>query len=486
MVDQESDLYLDVHPERITVEEIYAYEMKIRENPATELLKPPEGLVYIEVPYDGHKSFSPEAARKIGKSFASYRGAASTGRIGWLAMGKPFNWEQEWNPQLGVETVPVHIPLHDEHLRDDVLWTADELRAVIRHPFSPAKPRSLPLSIDLQVYDDETVPAQSLEEYFNLLQMGGVRLGELVLDLDFTLKIPYGILNQTVQVWLDRCEVEWPTIVTSDQLEVQQRRLKEKEEDPQQDPAEPPKNIWRYNPDRKVVEICRLRMHQHKLKVGSPLVPYFCQLRFLLRSPGEVISQDILQGQARVRVDGALFTGREIAWMDAFGQRRKGPRELVKSRTFFEAAFVANPSDKFDRRVTNTFRRWYFPGVALSVPWQETVAACLRDLGYQVSWPEKSDQQERDTVSGERLETAAVDQPMQLSIGIKALNTKLTPTRRERELQGGILVSTEMDTCDLVLQVRGQAHGPGSLLALDLEKLMAMLKSQFAAVMDLR
>jgi len=90
------------------------------------------------------------------------------------------------------------------------------------------------------------------------------------------------------------------------------------------------------------------------------------------------------------------------------------------------------------------------------------------------------------SVLAARVETSPDRDPAILEIQVWAIPVAAAPTRREREIPEGGMVSTEWGTSDLILQVRGKMVGSGSLLSLDTDLLMTNLKNRFTAVADLR
>ena len=498
--------YVDVVPERVSAREVYTYDMKIRANPDIRLVEGSDepdrslGEISIDVPYDGYDHFSSQAAERLRGMISGWSDVPVTGQIGWLAVGKPPDWEFEWHPQSGMDLHAVQIPLLNSILNDTALWTADTFRAVIRHEYHPEPPNFIPMRIEMQVYDNaqdsrerfwrtkETVAAsdraKSIPGILEMLDGEPLQGGQLVIALSITAFMPTFMASERVSVVVDQWKFKWPTIAPGWQLKVES--------------LNPEQNVfWRYDPDDQTVELSTLATKRGEPETGSLLVPFCCELLLTLDSPGQVISQDELEGSVRLSIDGCLLSGRQVAWLNASGQRVQKESELLDIRTILKVRFAATLSDQFRHRRTAAYRQWYLPGVRLSPTRLDDIAAALRDIGYKILEEPSLLAINRKTkngdgeivigvVLGQRLEISRDQEPTVLQIEVWALPTSPASTQRKRDIPEGGEVSTVWDTNDLILQARGQMTGPGSLLALDMDELMSQLKSRFNAVADLR
>lgn len=514
-------VYVDAKPESILVRETYTYEIKIRVNPDTQLVDlldhpdRPRGKITIEMPYDGYTNFPAESARQVLKGADISVGTSTlSGQIGWLALSRPLDWEREWKSPEGMDLLPVQIPLLDRDIQDPEMWVMDELRAVSRYEYQPESPNFIPLQVEMQVYDT----AQDSQEEFKktwrsrqniqgfrrvsdlLKYLDGEPLqgGQLVIDVRVTASLPAILAQKNVQIVLDEFELKWPTIAPARQLKIFSLDQNRKENDV----------FWRYNPDHQTIEIQSVKAVQGVPEEGAPLVPYHCNLRMRLDFPGQVVSQDELAGQIRLRIDGGLLSGRQAAWLNAGGWRQAADRDLFTIETLLDARFIATLSDCFRNRGTAAYRQLYFSGVKLTPTRLDDIAAALRDIGYEITYlvTEHGEHFQNpglihinltgggERVGGDievgyvvarRVETSPDHAPVSLDMQVWAIPAATSPTRSERETEGG-KVDTEWVTSDLILQIRGQMVGSGSLLSLDTDRLMVNLKNRFTAIADLR
>jgi hypothetical protein len=480
MVEQDSFFVLvNAYPASVQAREVYSYKVEITANPDTSSTDSPQGHVQVRLPYDGFQHFSLEEAKRLKQQIVNRSDPTIQGRIGWLAVSPPLDWEHDWSRPTGAEVIPVQVPLRGEKF-SETQWTSDQMCSVARHTYSPASLHFWPLNIEMQVFDDISVPeAETLRDYLSLLKSGNVQKGQLIIDLTITVLIPAVLARDDVHVWLEILELNWPVIAPERQLDVQQLRP------PGHEDQTPVKVTWRYNPDRRVVQICKVQARRDEPDEGSPLVPFKCDMRFFLRVPGQIVNQDELKGSVRLRLDGILLSGREVGWLQVSGHRTTGQNQLIHQQTHLKAVFSAWLSDQFKYRRTTTYRRWCFSGVRLSADRLDDVAAALRDLGYQVKSPVLAEDGATGTLAASRPDVTPDGDPTLLQLEVLAERAPAAQTRRVREMEG-VLITTEIETSDMVIHVRGQMRGPISMIALDLERLMTTLKGRFAAVADLR
>lgn len=499
--------YVDILPERVSAREVYTYTIKLRSNADTQLAtganEPdrPLGEISIDIPYDGNEYFSPEAAEQLRKQIEPWSGAAVDGQIGWLAIGKPPDWEHEWNSQPGMDQHPVQIPLLNSILTDPGVWTADTFRAVVRHKYDPEAPIFVPLRMEMQVYDNaqdsrerpglkrgsmlELIErAKGIPGMLEILDGEPLQGGQLVIALSISASLPAFMVSDDLRVTISQWKFKWPTIAPDWHIKIHSLN-------PDEDIS------WRYNPDDQTVELALLSAQRGEPEPGSLLVPFSRDLLLTLDSPGQVISQDELEGSLQLCIHGCLLSGRQVGWLDVSGKRLEGDADLLDVRTILNVRFIATLSDRFRQRRTAAYRQWYLAGVRLSSARLDDIAAALRDMGYRISDesglltinPKRQNNEaaiEIGVVLGQRYRLSQNQEPALLDIAIWALPVSPAATSRKREISEGGEVSTTWDTNDLILQVRGQMSGAGSLLGLDMDELMNQLKSRFSAVADLR
>lgn len=452
-----NELFVNVRPERVQAHEFYAYQLIASASPQTRAIDSPSGQVRVQIPYDGFRHFSREAAGRLDKQLAGASLSEVEGQAGWLASSAGLDWAGDWSRPLGVETVPVTIPLRGERLLSSEGWIADELRAVAEYSYTPDNLPFWPLSLDVQVCDDVPAPVESLRRGAWQMQPG-----QLVMNLTVSAYIPTALCtpDKRIEVDVERLELDWPTMAAAWQVDISQvNGLSPSGGAGEQQVA------WRYNPDHSTVELRGVRVHRGDPEPGSPLTPYRCPLRLVLRSPGQLVAKGKLDGIVRLRLKGVLLSGREIAWIEASGYR-KGE---ASQKTLLEASFTAPLNQRLGCRQTMTCQRWYFPGTSLSVDRMADIAAALHDLGYQVRQHTMS-----ETASGQLAATRVVS----LADG--------EPTTLHVQLLAECAPGAGEGVSGLVIHAQGQLQGPASIVGLDLNRLMIMLKKRLAAVADLQ
>lgn len=488
--------YADITPKHISACETYAYTVKLRSNPNTRPAgNAPLGKIRIEVPYDGAEHFSTGAAEQLGSRLGFQFGASIAGQIGWLALSRPAEWEQDWQPKPGAETYPVHIPLLNSIITDPSQWIADTFKAIVCHEYAPAMPGFIPLRMEMAVFDN----AQDMRQNTRLnltsdkaLNVSGISKflsgdalqgGQLLVTLSITAFIPNSLVNghkaaSPITVTVEKFRLSWPTIAPYWQISIWKMINLETSNSAYADIS------WHYNPDDECVELESIPAQAGQPAPGSLLVPYQCNLQIALKFPGKVISQDELTGSLQLNINGCLLSGRQIAWLDVSGQRAKS--DILEMQTTLDVNFHTVLSDLFLHRNTAAYRQWYFPGVRLNHARLDDIAAALRDIGYKISKKPEFVTLNAEQADSEMNVGFVSARRGQSDVEIWALPAPAVPTQRNREIGPGGGVSTTWETSDLILQARGNMIGPGSQLGLDMETLMMQLKNRFSAVADLR
>jgi hypoxanthine phosphoribosyltransferase len=490
-------IYVDITPEKIQAQETYIYEVEISANPDTRLIDQ-KSEITVEVPYDGYQYLRRDAVRRLKDEIVSFT-STNDGHAGWLALSHPLDWESDWSRNIGVEKSPLRIPLKHEKLIGEKLWTSDEYRAILHQSYKTDDLRFWPVAIDLRILDDITDSAQSLDQYLELIEEFGNGEGQLSLNLEISTLLPAVLAREDVYVIVKRIQIHWPTIPPPDQIALylmeQNSRGRFTAE----------KKKWRYNPDEKSIEIKGIPTKKLNRQADSPLIPFRCLLSFVMMSPSEAITQSVLSGEVEINIENLLISGREVALMNVNGYRRDiesfpklGQRSVIVAKT------KAYLGDQLSKRRTATYRHWVFPGVDLSEIRASDLAAALRDLGYRTKHKnlekgktEPSPESENIVnapndgelivhVKGHKLGALPNGDYVQLTIDASLKSTNLDPTRREREIPDGTLVSTEFHTRNLIINIFAWMEGPGSLLDLDLEDLMLLLQDRFSVVAELR
>lgn len=502
-------IHVNAIPKKINVREIYSYFLRIGANPETYLLNDadnkenqPHGEILIEVPYDGYTYFPIESAED---SSVFITGSDTVGQIGWFALGKPLDWEGDWSPQADIEElIAVKIPLGGDQITETSDLTADRLCAVLSHTYQTEPPRYIPVNVDMQVFesnvDNNLQTPQELmykspdqQKLLENLVAKPISGGQLIIVLNISAMIPVVFIdqeNKPIHVTIEELGLYWPNLVSWSQLQIHQW-IDGKFE----------KKSWRYNPEKKAVQIQNLQMSSESAIKRSVLAPFETKLYLTLNVPGKLVREGLLDGWVNIRLDNLLLSSRGTAWMDSRGVRvdkseNSRSENRINVHTELKANFSAYLDEKFQQRNSTVYRQWYFHGTSYTPSRLEDIAYSLRDLGYEIkadSKPSHKFENEKNktnnvvgVVQGERYFIQKDQQPKLMKIQIWAIPVSPAETRVEREIPEGGTVSTQLPTSDMIIQVRGQIDGSGNILALDLERLMINLKNRLMAVADLR
>lgn len=487
-------IYVDAVPEKIIAQEQYTYEITISAFPDTEF-KQAKASIELDVPYDGDRCFSKDAVHNIEEEpFHSNEHEHVSGFIGHLALGAAYNWETDLSRPAQPTIYPIEIPLQMGDFNQEQ-WDTDEWRAKVTEEYSLEDLHFPPIEIEIELFDDPiSSPATPFEEFIQQRLKNNKLEGAMVFDFVIRIPLPQMVERKGISVLLEELELAWLTIAAPWQMSwfIQETR------DGKERFVE---KSWQYDTKRCAIFLENIPTERQVNDAQSPLAYYKSHLRMLMILPGlfvpgesNIINSN-LNGKVKVRIDNLLLSGREIAWMGADGYlSKKDPPKLIL-QTEILAQFSAMLAERFPNRSLTTYRQWIFPGVDLTDARASDVAAALLDLGYrlrdmgngQTIIPNRSN----DTLESARMVAEKIDQmserneraSLKIEIQIKRIAT--ATTERKREFKGMIL-STNLSTSDLMVQLRGTIGIAGSLLDRDTAQLMKLLSKRFAHVTDLR
>jgi hypothetical protein len=492
-----SSILANINPEIIDAVERYAYDIIVSAEPDTTRTTV-EGIVKIEFPFDGAWYFPRKEAERLRSLLSDWDGAKRSALIGWLAIGFPLDWAQDWSRLPGVDMTPVISSLKDDIVKSFDDWISDSYRVELVHEYKPDELPFWPVEMEMQVRDNLNLDIDSEKELLMLLRSQGVGEGEIVLKLIVKAYLPAELVHKNVSVNMDALTIQWPSIAPDWQLEPHfitpdgNDKLK----------MISPK--WRYDPDHRRVEFPeRLQFYRNRQVPGTLLVEYLGEVWMVLRLPGSVVRQDDMTGSVRIRIENMLLSGREIAWLEASGQRNQRANKILRQNTHLDVNFVIKLKEHLRVRTNHTQRRWVFPGVVLTKDRLHDVASALRDMGYDITAekmiPQASEpagKKDTDTATQQeppqgqvvatRLTTLQYRTPSQIYLTLELKQLAITNTSRQRTIPGDMLVSTEFETGDLVVSVDGKYTGLGSVMDVDLDRLMVILGERFEPVAELR
>lgn len=486
-------IYVDAIPEKIVAHEQYTYKVDISANDY-EFINAEAGIE-LEIPYDGDLCFSKTAISSVKETYLPFKQHENVnGFIGNLAIGAPYNWETDLRRPAKPEIYPIEIPLQTGTFTQD-LWDSDEWRVKVTQPYQPNDLHFPPVDVEVQLFDDYiSSPRISFENFLQQRLQNNALEGAMVFDFVIRVPLPLMVEREGVSILLEVLELKWPSIAAPWQMKWVAIEEKGGKEIITGQP-------WRYDTTRGAIVLENIPTVRKDDDPQSPLVHYTCHLQMLMMLPGLFVPEESgeikseLQGEVKVQITNLLLSGREIAWMTTDGYlSRKTPPKIVQ-QTEIRAGFSAELSERFTNRPLTTYRQWIFPGVNLTEARASDVAAVLQDLGYRLKDLGKGDTIIL-TLKGETVDTAQLtaekisqmierDEQAKLKIEVLLRRCATGTTARERELKG-IVVSTDLPTSDLMVQLRGSIEIAGSLLDQDLAQLMSLLSKRFINVADLR
>lgn len=482
-------------PQSIEVVETYQVQITLGNNPTCQLSGAqdnPNGLVRVTVPYDGYQHFPISSARSVIEDLGAFDPATpSQAVIGWLGISEPYDWLFGRRESDGLELIePIKVLLRDERLLSPQDWVSDSQMCLNEHEYTPAKPRYSPVNLKMKIWDSTSdyyvVVKQALEaaskarnsvEIIQLLSGEMLQGGVFMMDMTIEMMLPSDINPAEIQPDVTRLGLNWVVIPQPEELKIYDWGLEKYVE-------------WRYNPDAGMIEMPNMKLTPAEPARGSNLRPYRANLSLVIRQASKVILESEMKGSLALEVNGLLLSGRQVAWMDTTG-RRVDAREIVRMKTVLKAAFEIDLNHLFLNRQAVAYRQWVLPGVVLTPARLDDLAGALSDLGYELKKEDTpaagmspGDNPEKPVfghVAGERWEVQQDWEPVNVAIDLWAM--QVAPSQTEHEVTGSQgTVRTTLTTSDLLISARGRSSCQGSVLAGDLDRLMAILKSRLMSI----
>ena len=489
-----SRIFVDGIPEKVTAREQYWYDLYIAAEPETHFQQA-SGSIQIDVPYDGYRCLSKQAVQNLLDQPEAMKSGAA-GYIGNLVIGPNFDWGNDWSRMPDPTIVPVEIPLQAGFMQHQQ-WGADRWRAIIQRDYQPEDIHFPPIKLDIQVYDDVASSTQRSFEDFIRQRLHENQLdGEVDIGFLVCVPLPRVIENDRITVSVKSFEVQWPTFAAPWQMRWYVETGNEKI-------IETPVD-WKFDPSRNTIQIRDIQTQveiEDTEEYLSPLTNHRCRLRLRMKLPGLFLPErdghtagqvnSELKGSLSISIDNLLLSGREVAWIGADGFVTRGDLPVIKHITEINASYSALLNELFTKRTISTFRQWVFPGVKLTEARASDIAAALNDLGYRTTIEKlKYDSDEKELLESISLRCYKIgglpdrtQAPIWMEVRLQRIAK--SKTTQERQLKG-LVLSTEWNTSDLLLQMRASMRTASDILDVDTASLMDTLNKRFASVMDVR
>lgn len=472
-------IFVRARPSAIRLNERYTYYAEISGNPHTERRGTPTGLIEVIVPYDGEEYFNAQAVKDIEKQMPDVwdlgHVQARIGHIG-LTDHSRTDLEERFELSFHHNVLPLDITVQGDGLQGPDDLRDDRHACRITYGYSPEWPETTPLKLTANVFDEEIIKEawigaeKEQEELTTALktvvrevaqQVGFSRSLMFVFDLELALPSRVGSAQDDHPPVLNCMALEWP-VATSHRLV---HLLVGEEEKPVV-----------YNPERGVIEWGDIPFKSHGKAEGTDLYIYRTPLiALLVDQPGELYRREQLGGKVQVKMPRRL-SGLRLAYFGAEGRQEEA---AVESCTILTTDLILYPEDLFERKMFSPYQHLQFEGVVLDEMRVTDIVTLLEDQGFAPSCrelPVERSEMRRYLVEGVRPEGLG-----KLVLWMLVEGTRSRTTRR-KQIPGGQTFTTELETGNVVIYMRGQLRRDSARLVAVMNEIQMLLKEWFRHV----
>jgi hypothetical protein len=469
-------IFARTRPSVIRLTERYVYQAEVSSNPHTERRGAPTGLIEVIVPYDGHEHFSAKAIedveRQLPDAWAQERVEARVGYLG-LTDHTHTNLEERFNLSLHHNVLPLDLPVQGEGLQGPDGLRDDRHACYITYDYNPEWLETTPLGLSANIFDEEIIrealvdtqegQTTALESIAQEVAQQVPFSRSLIFAFDLELALPgrVGRAQDNQPPLLTYMALEWPVATSHRSVHL----AVGEEERP-----------LAYNPERGVIEWGDVSFKSFGKAEGTDLYAYRTPtITLFVDQPGELYRRERLSGQVRVEMP-RLLSALKVQHFDAMGQEKGVQQEYCSVLT---ADVVLYLEDCFERKVLSPYQHLQFEGVILDEMRVADIVTLLEDQGFTPRYRELAAQRsgmKRYLVQGIRPEG-----PGKLTLWMLVEGTHSQTTRR-KQIPGGQTFTTQLETGNVVIYMRGQLRGDSARLVGMMNEIQALLKERFRHV----
>jgi hypothetical protein len=477
-------LFARAKPKNIRIIETYLYHASISGNPTLEESGKPQGVITVELPFDGEQYFTRWALADVQRQHKDGMGGQSA-VFGHLAVSgiSPEALQLEDREVSNRRVLELGIPVPDSTEQLKVL-RQDQYRGVFEHSYTPkwpeVYPRSRPISLDINIYDEHTLQ--------DLFESGpDVKdWSKITQELSFERSLYFSFhleLALPPQMHLSRAPIlrlmrlEWPVATSYHMLQLNI------------EPADNSRGEWPehnlvYVPDKGSVEWQNVDFQEGPLKStpatsttsgsGAPHFYHAPIMILMVREPGELYQKPNLTCHMQVDLDGGLLSNLDVDYFDATG--RTVTTIPIETHTELLTDIIINLKQRFDRKTLSPYLHLEFEGVMPEEERMRDISTFLKDLGFRVEDYEsivKEANQRAYIITGKKTEGSD-----EMTIWIIA-SGNFGVTERETVIPGGKTFKTTVRSGNMTLDMRAEMSGNVRRLTHVLNTIHTTLKERF-------
>jgi hypothetical protein len=379
----EDKLYARGVPEKVEITETYGVTQEIAKSRSLRIDRERDGLIRIEVPYDGHKYFTRQAVDDVEHALGDASGVVNRDQvatIGHLVIADHSKTDLNKSIRLHgkVGVIPVEVPIALGS-GDVTRLSADRRTCVIEYAYEPHLPEIVPAQFDIRLLDPDALEIFEVEMLTKLGQANPAGIieqlrqeatfrSELVLRLGIRLSLPVKDEYPRVTPTVKRVSIGWPTItsLSTTRLEFVNNQAAWWQTPPSSAPLlvpRPPRSPApvQYNPVDRRLEWEKVPVFKAAENRGhrDPGTRSYESAQMLLKigHPGELYDQEMLEINAEVEVPRYLLSGVEARLYSATGNSQKLRPKLT---TKIRLSTRLWPADVFKGRTFSPYHRIVF------------------------------------------------------------------------------------------------------------------------------
>ena len=474
---EEKMIFARAQPESIRLTETYYYEKIISRNPSTQLGQTPVGRIEITVPYDGYQYFTRQAysdvKHQLGAQTPSGNVTALIGHLAFANHGRT-NLKEVSNLSDRYGSAPLCVPILGEAITSMDRLYSDQQACLIAFDYTPQWPDTIPLDIDLSLWDEDTLTLPSVE----LTSEEGRRgLGDIVTQIaqqvnfrrnllinsQIKISLPRDVVSEETKPQVVRMGLGWPTITSFRALHLGIGAIPSGKESP-----------VIFNPLTRSLEWANVAMEAGTQSAGTDVQSYLTgRMRLLIDHPGELFQQSILNGRVEVEIPGQLLSGLQVRLFDGIGARARDFEPTISTRIILKFQLVLD--EAFAKRTLSPYQHLHFDEVIPDEMRIADIKTALVDRGFRISQdmalPSRNEL--RHFILAERSEGPDT---MELWVFIEG---KHYQTERQTQVPGGQTFKSTFESGDIKVYVRGEMPGNSRRLIQEMNAFQTALRDRF-------
>jgi hypothetical protein len=464
-------------PASILLEEIYEYEQLVSRNPSGPDERSRHGIIEVVTPFDGYRHFGPMARSDAERALAQEPPTVDV-TIGHLLLSNhrnaTFPIEAGLDNQFG--SLPLRIRLLDSNARFSFDSDSQQHRSRIEYQPPLDIPRIPPVDVTVTISDPDNTnlrghllrPADLSDEVADEISKYIAFEANLLLTIQATLTLPRASRKRSsFTATIKEVALDWPSITS---LEPSVLRLTIGGE----------QREIQHNPRSRTLEWLNIPL-EPSVDAVAPNLEQFTSppMRLFIENPGELHEEDRLDCRLGIVVTNRLMSGIDSYAFDAQGRRLSNNPTL---RTQINTIVTTELGEAFADRLLTTFQHVHFDEIVPRKIRIGDIKTTLHDLGFSLDGERQltgTDQEIRHAIVSSRQEGP---DRLHLLIVVRGLKHK---TERQIE-RDGVRFTTELDSGELQLSVRGALPGDSEQVVAEINRLHLALREQFERVRDQR